>query len=102
MAKDYAKSPFIDKVDGDYVDFVLRSRPVIFGIVNVRNYRMRTKIESIARHIPRKDAKWLGERLSLLSQEQIEECFRAGGFTPDEVALYTHTVMDRIQALTKL
>ena len=39
-------------------------------------------MEKITRHIPRADAKWLGQRLSLLTDDQIRDGFRAAGYAP--------------------
>jgi hypothetical protein len=63
---------------------------------------MRTRIEAVTKAIPRADAKWLGRRLSLLSDTQIGDGFRAGGYTPDEVATYTQAVRKRIAQLNAL
>ena len=50
-------------------------------------------------HVPRADAKWLGRRLSLLSNRQIGDGFRAGGYTDDEIAIYTKALRARIAEL---
>ena len=65
----------------DFIDFVLHSRPFFLSAVNVPNYRDRTRMEQITKHIPRADARWLGHRLSMLSEEQIRDGFRAAGYT---------------------
>jgi len=99
VAAEYAESRFIDKVTPTHVDFVLHSRPFFPTAVNIRNYRFRTRMESIVKDIPLADAHWIGGRLSQLSATQIGDCFRAGGFAPAEVATYTLAVMRRIAAL---
>jgi hypothetical protein len=100
--KDYDDSKFIQKETSSEVDFALRSRPFFLTAVNVDNYENRTKMENITRHIPRTDAKWLGQWLSQLSEEQIRDCFRAGGYTPEEVDGYAKEVHERIAALNAL
>lgn len=100
--KDFEKSKFIEKVKPDYVDFVLHSKPLFITAVDVPNYVNRSSMESITRHIPRADAKWLGQRLSQLSVEQIRDCFRAGGYSPDEVEGYSRIIQDRIAELNAL
>ncbi len=50
----------------------------------------------------RADARWLGERLARLSEEQIRDCFRAAGYTQEEVEGYTREVEKRIAALNSL
>lgn len=100
--QEYADSTFVEKTTPASVDFVLHSRPLFLSAINVPNYQMRTRIEAITRLIPRADAKWLGRRLSLLSDAQIGDGFRAGGYTPDEVAIYARAVRQRIAQLIAL
>jgi hypothetical protein len=85
VMKDYEKSKFIQKVTPESVDFVFH-----------------TKIESVGKSIPIADARWIGNRLGQLSQEQIRDCFRAAGYSANEVEGYARIVMQRIEALKKL
>jgi hypothetical protein len=102
VMKDYAEAKFIKKVTSDSVDFVMHSRPFFLTIINFPYYHTRTRMESVAKHIPIADARWIGNRLGQLSPEQIRDCFRAAGFSPDEVEGYTRIVMQRIDMLKKL
>lgn len=102
VMKDYVQTSFVKKVTPDRVDFVMHSRPFFLTIFNFPNYRFRTRMESIPKHIPIADARWLGNLLGQLSTDQIGDCFRAAGFTPAEVEGYTRVVMQRIDALKKL
>jgi hypothetical protein len=83
--KDYANSKFIEKAEPDFVDFVQNG-----------------KMKEVTKHIPRADVKWLAQRLSQLSEEQIRDCFRAGGYTPEEVTVYTQAVQKRIAEMSAL
>ena len=98
----YARSKFIAGKAPDAVDFVLHSRPFILTIFAVRHYREYAGMEKIVKHIPRDDARWLGQRLSRLSEEQLKDCFRAAGYRPDEVDGYTDVVRKRIADLNSL
>lgn len=102
VLRDYAETPFIEKVTPAYVDFVMHSRPFFPAFFALPNYRFRTRMESVVKHIPIADARWMGERLGQLSSEQISDCFRAGGFSPTEVEGYSRVVMQRIAALKSL
>ena len=102
VMKDYAESKFIKKVTPEHVDFVMHSRPFFLTVFNFPYYGARTRMESVAEHIPIADARWLGKRLGQLSPEQIRDCFRAAGFSPAEVEGYARVVMQRIEALKKL
>jgi hypothetical protein len=85
--KGYASSKFLEKAAPDFVDFALHAR---------------SDMEKVTRHIPRADAKWLGQRLAMLSEEQVRDCFRAAGYTPDEVTIYAQAVQKRIAELNAL
>jgi len=100
--KDFEDSKFIDKVKEDHVDFVLHSRPLFITAFDVPNYQERTAMQAITKHIPRRDAKWLGQRLGQLTEEQIRDCFRAGGYTPEEVEGYSRVIQHRIAELNAL
>jgi hypothetical protein len=100
--KDYGNSKFIAKVTPDFVDLVLHSRPFFMGAVQPANYRDRTRMEKITQHIPRADAKWLGQRLSMLTDAQIRDGFRAAGYGPADVETLTRTIRTRIAALGAL
>jgi hypothetical protein len=100
--KDYESSKFVEKATPEFVDLVMNSRPSVLSAINVPNYAARSRMEAITKHIPRADAKWLGQRLSQLSEEQIRDCFRAAGYTPEEVEGYTEAVRKRIAELIAL
>jgi hypothetical protein len=102
VLKDYANSKFIDKVTAGFVDFEMESRPFAAAAINVSYYKKRTKMENLTEQIPRADAKWLGQILAQLSEEQIRNCFRAAGYTPGEVEGYTTVVRKRIAQLNAL
>lgn len=100
--EDYRKTKFIQKVKSNEVDFYLSSRPFPLTAVAVPNYFTRTHMQEIVKDIPLADAKWLGELLGQLSDEQIRDCFRAAGYLPEEVEGYAAEVYERIKALNSL
>jgi hypothetical protein len=100
--KEYEDSKFIEKDTPAEVDFTLHSRPFVLTAINVPNYEKRTKMENVTKHIPPGDAKWLGQLLGQLSKEQIRDCFRAAGYSPDEIEGYSQEVEKRIAALNAL
>ncbi len=99
---DYRDSQFIANVTPGFVDFVLHSRPQFLGVFDPSNYRDRTKMEQITRHIPRADVKWLTARLSKLTDGQIHDAFRGAGFSPGDVDILATTLRRRITALEAL
>jgi hypothetical protein len=100
--KDYEKSKFIKKVTPEEVDLEMHSRPFVLTAINIGNYRRRTKMEKITKHIPRAHAKFIGELLGQLSTEQLRDCFRSAGYTQAEIEGYVNTVVKRIAALNAL
>jgi hypothetical protein len=100
--KAYKESKFVKKTTPEEVDFELHSRPFFLTAINISNYRKRTKMEKLGKHIPRSQAKWVGWLLSQLSDEQIRDCFRSAGYLPEEVDGYTEVVKKRIAALNAL
>ncbi|HEX5736742.1 MAG TPA: hypothetical protein VF131_28175 [Blastocatellia bacterium] len=48
------------------------------------------------------DARWMGDLLGRLSDKQLSDAFRAGGFTDAEVAIYVKAMRDRINQLKNL
>ena len=100
--KDYDESKFIAKAMPDAIDFVLHSRPHFLGVVDVANYRERTKMEQITKDIPRADVKWLAGRLSLLTDAQIRDGFRAAGFVGADLDTLSRVMRRRIAELGAL
>jgi hypothetical protein len=97
--EDYQQSGFIKSATPESVDFVLHSRPPLLWIFDLKYYLEKTKIEKIARHIPRADAAWIGGLLGQLTEDQIRDAFRGAGFETAEIEGYTKTVRDRIAVL---
>jgi hypothetical protein len=102
VPKEYEDSKFIAKTTPAFMDFVLHSRPFFMGAIEPNNYRERTRMEDITKHIPRADAKWLGHRLSMLTDDQIRNAFRAAGYGAGDVEALTKTVRQRFTALDAL
>jgi len=99
---DYAGTQFIQKTTSEHVDFFLSSRPFFPTVVDVPNYLTRTKMQDVAKHIPRTHAKWLGRLLGQLSAGQIRDCFRAAGYSREEVEGFAKVVQERIADLNRL
>jgi hypothetical protein len=83
--EDFANAKFIDGVKDGYVDFD-------FAGVNERLFE-KIKVEH---------ARWIGERLSRLTDGQLATIFRAANYTPDDTRLLTRAVRARIEELANL
>jgi hypothetical protein len=102
VPKDYARSTFVENRTPGFIDFTLHSRPFMASAVTLPFYQQILRANGAAKHIPRADAQWLGQRLSMLSVEQIRDAFRTAGYTPEEIDLYTQVVRRRIAELLAL
>ncbi|HZT58276.1 MAG TPA: hypothetical protein VFA21_06555 [Pyrinomonadaceae bacterium] len=83
--EDYVKSGFIQKVDGDRVKFQYHGKQSdLFDNITVTQ------------------AKWLGDLLSQLSKQQIDDAFRAGNYKPEEIDALSYELRARINELHSL
>ena len=98
----YIHSKFITRIRPDDVDFATPSRPSIMYAGKLRSYLQRRRLTWIGKHIPRADAKWMGEMLARLSPGQIHDAFRAGGYTPEQIEAFSQVLQERIAELTEL
>jgi hypothetical protein len=82
---DFQKSRFIEKVEGDIVRF---------------NYG--GKRGDLFRNITVEQARWVGELMSRLSEQQIRDGFRSGNYKPEELEVLTLALTERIGELKNL
>ena len=73
------------KTGGDYVDFAEPSRPAMIVIFNPMEFSRRMELRWLGKHVPRADARWMGDLLGRLSKQQIRDAFRAAGYEPDQL-----------------
>jgi hypothetical protein len=79
---DYADEPFIDGVIGGTVQFHYKGRePVVLKGISVAN------------------AQWMGGMLARLTQKQLIDAFRAGGYGDGEIAALLPAIKERIREL---
>jgi hypothetical protein len=83
--KKYIKTGFVSKIEGDRVKFDYHG-----------------KMGSLFNHITIEQAKWIGDILAQLSEEQVKDAFRAANYTPEEVEGLAQEVLARINALHNL
>ena len=102
VLEDYASSRFIEHTTADHVDFTMHTRPFFLVVFDFPYYRECTRREQITKHIPRADARWLGQKLALLSEQQLRDCFRAAQYTPEQIDGFARVVHARIAALNAL
>lgn len=98
----YKHSKFISNTNPVTVDFGSPSRPTLIESFNLPVFIHRVDLRRIGRHIPREDAKWMGQVLGRLSPEQIRDAFRAAGYSASEVNEFANIVQGRIAELQAL
>ena len=79
---DYAKAVFIEKVNGNQIDF-----------------KYDGKNQKLFAGLTVSDAKWLSNLLNRLSDEQIKDAFRSANYTPQEVDQLAAAFRARANAL---
>jgi len=98
----YARSPFIQKVTPAYVDFAVPRRAAWIVLANPPEFFMRLRLRWIGRHIPRQDAKWMGQMLARLSRQQIRDTFRAAAYSDPDIDRFSAILRSRIDQLNEL
>jgi hypothetical protein len=79
---DYAKSTFIEKVNGNNVQF-----------------KYSGKNQKLFAGLTVEDARWLGNLIKRLSDEQIKDAFRSANYSPEEVDKLATAFRARANAL---
>jgi hypothetical protein len=110
LAKDKAKgnlrsfktSKFVTKVTNEDVKFGTPSLPSLPYVFSFWDYARRARLRWIGRQIKRADAKWIGGILAQLSTKQIEDAFRAAGYSPSEIEGFSTVLEQRIKELNAL
>jgi hypothetical protein len=81
----YVKTKFVERVKGDRLQFAFSG-----------------KQGELLDHVTVEQAKWIGSLLAQLSDQQLQDAFRAANFEPEEIQMLTQAVRDRINQLTSL
>jgi hypothetical protein len=94
----------VDERDG-VVEFDYDTRPRGFGhfaVLHPRYYRGEVKKEKAMRGIPIAHARWVGALLAQLSDEQLQDAFRAAHYSDNVTRSYVSALRERIDQLTQL
>jgi hypothetical protein len=98
----YCKSKWIKSISPEFVDFNVPSAPSLNYYLVLPEMGRRMGLLWLGHHIPRANARWMGDQLARLSHAQIRDAFRAGGYTPAQVEELSKVVERRIAELEKL
>jgi hypothetical protein len=100
--RSYSRSKFVKKIKPEFVDFDVPARPALIVLVNPHEFFSRLKLRWIGRDIPREDAKWMGDMLGQLSNDQIRDAFRSAGYSGEELDGFASVLEQRIRELKGL
>jgi len=100
--QEYEQSEFILRMMPDAIDFATPHHPSWEYAGHPRSFIQRTHLDTIVHNIPRDDARWIGEVLAKLSNDQIRDAFRASGYSDAEVNGFSQVVEARIAQLKSL
>jgi hypothetical protein len=98
----FLHSKFITKVRPERVSFATPGLPSFPYLLAPWDYIIRARLHWIGRDISRADAEWAGELLGQLSSKQIQDAFRAAGYSQSEVDGFTEIVRKRAAELNAL
>jgi hypothetical protein len=98
----YTHSTFIRNASAEYVDFGTPGRPALIYVAWPPRFFQRLPLDRLSKHVPRSDAKFMGELLSRLSHAQIRDAFRAAEYPATDVDRFSATVESRIAELNGL
>jgi hypothetical protein len=98
----YQHSRFITRERREDVSFATPGRPAMIRVFDFPEFFRRVHLERIGKNIPVADARWLGQLLARLSDDQVQSAFRAAGYDPAEVQGFAAVMEKRIAELNKL
>jgi len=98
----YCNSKWIKAISPEFVDFNVPSGPAMYFYFNFPELSRRLSLRWLGHHIPRADARWMGDLLARLPSDQIRDAFRAAGYSPEEIEQLSSVVERRIGELEKL
>jgi hypothetical protein len=99
---EYCSSKWIRSVSAEYVDFNVPSRPAMTSYIDFPELTRRLSLLWLGHHVPRQDARWMGDLLGRLSAQQIHDAFRAAGYPSNEVEELSAALERRIGELKRL
>jgi len=104
--EDFRTSKFIASVENGLVNFDYNTKPKgagAFASIFSPGYSKRqANKEKAMRSVPIEHARWIGEMLARLSEEQLRDAFRAADYDNATMEGFVTALRERINALTQL
>lgn len=98
----YKRHKFVSRVGNEHVDLNFPTHPSIIHFFEFPFFWGQMRNRWIGRHIPRDHVRWIASMLAQLTPTQIEDAFRAAGYSPDQVQSFSQAVEARIAELQKI
>lgn len=101
----YRHARLIAHVHSDHIDLNFPKRPPLAELFPEFEWAVffhQLSLRWVGKHIPRQDAKWIGSLLAQLTPQQINDAFRAAGYSPEQIEAYSRAVQSRIEELKRL
>jgi hypothetical protein len=103
---DYQTSKFIVSVENGMVEFDYSTKPQGAGkfasLFSPGYGKSQANKEKAMRRIPVQNARWIGDMLAQLSDEQLHDAFRAAGYDDATRTGFIRVLRERIKALSSL
>ena len=103
---DYRSNGFIKRVKNGYVEFDYRTRPKGLGyftfVFSPGYWRSQADKEKAMKRIPVAHARWMGNMLARLTDEQLRDAFRAASYDNATAEGYISTMRGHILQLARL
>jgi hypothetical protein len=107
VLEDFRATKFIENVENGMVNFDYHTKPSgaggAFASIFGGGYKKRqANKEKAMRSLPVEDVRWIGQRLSLLSDEQLRDAFRAAHYDNATMEGFVKILRTRINMLAQL
>jgi hypothetical protein len=105
--EDYRSARLIEGVEGGVVKFDYHTKPKGAGgffasVFNPGYKKSQAQKERVMQNIPVEDVRWIGQRLSQLTDEQLRTAFRAAGYDAATMEGFVSAFRQRINQLAQV
>lgn len=102
---DYRRQPMVRRVYNGMMEFNYRTRPSGLGyftyVVSPGYWKGQANKEKAMRQIHVDDARWMGQMLSRLTDEQLHDAFRAANYHPATANGFVRAIRERIDQIMR-
>ncbi len=100
--KSFESSHFLLRSDANTASFETPATPSVIIAFNPHEFSMRQGMKWIGQDIPIEHVRWISKKLNQLTPQQLQEAFRAGGFSKEEIDGFVNILEKRLAQLDQL